>query len=137
MTYTFFDHTGDIGVDLKADSCEELFADAARALAEAMADTRGVVNRVDREIKADGEDRAEVLNRFLSALLVIFDEERLLLPSVRIERLTERFVHATASGEKYDPRRHEGRTELKAVTWHELRVEKSSIGWEGRVVFDV
>jgi len=135
--FTFFDHTGDIGVDIRAETCEDLFCDAARALFEAITDTRNVHPKIDRDFTADGENRAEVLNRFLARLLVTFDEEKLVLPFVTVQKLTDRFIRATASGEKFDPARHEGRTELKAVTWHELSVEKTREGWKARVVFDV
>lgn len=137
MTISFFDHTGDIGVDVRADTPERVFEEAGRALFETIADTTNVRSSAEREVTAEGEDRAEVLNRFLQKLLVIFDEEKLLLPHVRVGKLTERFVRAVASGETYDPDRHEGRTELKAVTWHELAVEKTTDGWRARVVFDV
>ncbi|MCC6740875.1 MAG: archease [Planctomycetia bacterium] len=137
MGYTFFDHTGDIGVDLEAPTAQGLFSTAGLALFEAIADTGNVEPRVTRTVRAEGEDRADTLNRFLQELLVIFDEERLLLPHVAVHELDERTVVATAAGEKYDPDRHEGRTELKAVTWHQLAVTPGPPLWTARVVFDV
>jgi SHS2 domain-containing protein len=137
MSYTFFDHTGDIAVDIASPTLEGLFSTAALAFAEAVSDTTNVEPRVTREIRASGDDYAGVLNRFLTELLVIFDEERLLLPYVAVHELDERGIVATAGGEKYDPERHEGRTELKAVTWHALEVKQTAAGWTARVVFDV
>lgn len=137
MSYTFFDHTGDIAVDLASPTAQGLFSTAGLALSEAIADTKNVEPRVTRVVRATGDDYPEVLNRFLSELLVIFDEERLLLPHVAVHELDERGIVATAAGEKYDPERHEGRTELKAVTWHALEVKQTPAGWTARVVFDV
>lgn len=137
MTYTFFDHTGDIAVELSAPTAEGLFATAALAFAEAVSDTKNVEPRVTREIRATGDDFPDTLNRFITELLVIFDEDRLLLPHVAIHELDEHSVVATASGERYDPERHEGRTELKAVTYHGLKAERCPEGWRATVVFDV
>ena len=40
-------------------------------------------------------------------------------------------------GENFDARRHRLLTEIKAVTYHELRVERSEAGWSARIVFDI
>jgi SHS2 domain-containing protein len=135
--FRFFDHTGDIGVDVEAPDLEGVFVESARALFEAIADTSHVLPSVERAVEAAGENRADLLNRFLAALLVTFDEERLLLPHLRVDELTPTRVRATARGERFDESRHEGRTELKAVTWHELSVEETDGRWRARVVFDV
>jgi SHS2 domain-containing protein len=135
--YRFFDHTGDIGADLEAPTAELLFADAARALAESISDTSRVEPRIERRIEIEEDGLPMLLYGLLAELLVLFDAERLLLPDVRVEALTERTLRATARGERFDPARHEGRTEIKAVTLHELSVEKADGGWRGRVVFDV
>lgn len=137
MGYAFSDHTGDIAVDLEAPTAQGLFSTAGLALFEAIAETSRVEPRVARTVRASGDDLPEVLNRFLTELLVIFDEERLLLPHVAVHELDERSVVATAAGEAYDPGRHEGRTELKAVTWHQLAVTPGPPLWTARVVFDV
>ena len=39
--------------------------------------------------------------------------------------------------EPYHPERHLIKTEIKAVTYHQLAVEKTKTGWEARVIFDV
>ncbi|MEK7469604.1 MAG: archease [Planctomycetota bacterium] len=137
MPYVFFDHTGDIGVELSASTAEGLFATAALAFAEAVSDTKNVEPRVTRTIRASGDGWPDLLNRFITELLVIFDEDRLLFPFVAIHELDERSVVATAGGERYDEARHEGRTELKAVTYHGLKAEKTAEGWRATVVFDV
>jgi SHS2 domain-containing protein len=137
MGYTFFDHTGDIAVELSAPTAEGLFATAAQAFAEAISDTKNVEPRVTRTIRASGEGFPDLLNRFITEFLVIFDEERLLLPFVAIHELDDHSVVATASGEKYDDARHEGRTELKAVTYHGLKAARTADGWRATVVFDV
>ena len=137
MPYTFFDHTGDIGVELAAPTAEGLFATAALAFAEAVSETKNVEPRVTRTIRASGDGWPDLLNRFITELLVIFDEDRLLLPFVAIHELDDRGVVATAGGERYDEARHEGRTELKAVTYHNLQAEKTAEGWRATVVFDV
>jgi SHS2 domain-containing protein len=41
-------------------------------------------------------------------------------------------------GETFDPQRHEFRTEIKAVTYHELAVTQQKDGtWKTRIIFDI
>jgi SHS2 domain-containing protein len=42
-----------------------------------------------------------------------------------------------ARWEPYDAARHPLRTELKAVTWHQLSASESGGRWKARVIFDV
>ncbi len=41
------------------------------------------------------------------------------------------------TGEQFDRRRHLMLTELKAVTYHQLNVERADSVWKARIVFDI
>ena len=130
MAWTLIDHTGDIGIEVRAESPEALFAEAARAmfsiLAQAPPDARGTP-----ESFPAGED-AETLREFLGELLYRFSVER---------KMYVRFAagngRVEAGWEPYDPLRHPLGTELKAVTWHQLEVARENGTWRARVIFDV
>ncbi|HEX7897095.1 MAG TPA: archease [Planctomycetota bacterium] len=132
MSWTLIDHTGDIGVDVRADSREGLFAEAARAmfdiLAEAPAAPRGTSETL---AIPEGED-AEALRDFLAELLYRFSMERKMYVGFAAGSGT-----VEGAWEPYDAARHPLRTELKAVTWHQLEVTRENDGWRARVIFDV
>jgi SHS2 domain-containing protein len=46
-------------------------------------------------------------------------------------------LRAVVAGEPYDPARHRLHGEVKAVTWHQLRLEPVAAGWRARVILDV
>ena len=46
-------------------------------------------------------------------------------------------VQAVLTGERIDPKRHELVADVKAVTLHDLRVERSATGWDAHVTLDV
>ncbi|MBW2566264.1 MAG: archease [Deltaproteobacteria bacterium] len=54
-----------------------------------------------------------------------------------VKRLKGNHVEAIARGEVLDPARHEIKTGIKAVTYHQLYVEESEGGWETQVIFDI
>jgi SHS2 domain-containing protein len=46
-------------------------------------------------------------------------------------------LKAVARGDIFDPSRHRFKTEIKAVTYHQVEVKEVDGKWEGRVIFDV
>ena len=55
----------------------------------------------------------------------------------QFQELTEQNLSATIRGEKIDDRKHSLKKEVKAVTYHALKVERSGTGWVGEVIFDI
>ena len=51
--------------------------------------------------------------------------------------VTDDGLSATAWGEPLDPARHELAREVKAITYHELRVEQTADGWLAEVIVDI
>jgi SHS2 domain-containing protein len=46
-------------------------------------------------------------------------------------------LEAIALGEKLDPERHHPRVDVKAVTLHHFRLEKTERGWKALVILDI
>jgi SHS2 domain-containing protein len=46
-------------------------------------------------------------------------------------------LSATVQGEPLDLTRHEIEVEVKAITWHALKVEQTANGWLAEVIVDV
>ena len=74
---------------------------------------------------------------FLSALLHLFLLERLLIREVRVLEITEKSVDAEVSGEFYSPGRHELGPEIKAITYHHLKVAREGKTWRAEVLLDL
>ena len=83
-----------------------------------------------------GDDREYLLFDWLKELLSRFDADHLVFgrfaASVRPDGLT-----GTAWGEPFDPTRHVLDHEVKAITYHELKVEQVEDGWLAEVVVDI
>ena len=87
----------------------------------------------------------ELLVEWLRELLYLYETKRVLFKKFIIGEmvpLTKKGVKgyrlkAEASGEKLDLARHEIKTEVKAVTYHQLSVAKKGNTWIARVILDV
>ena len=135
--YETFDHTADIGIRVFGRTVEEVFANAAYALFDQMTDLRKVGDGAVQEIFVEGADREDLLIRWLGELLFLCQGRGYLFKEFSILHLNSNSLRAVARGEIFDSSRHHFKTEIKAVTYHQVEVKQKDKGWEGKVVFDV
>lgn len=132
MSWELIDHTGDLGVAARAPTLEALFADCARAMFSILAEAPAPAPAATDSFPVAGADPAEELREFLGELLYRFSADHRLYVAFRPGAGA-----IDADWEPYDETRHPLRTELKAVTWHQLEAVRDGDGWRGRVIFDV
>ena len=135
--YEIFEHTADVGLRARADSVETLFAEAARGLFSVIVDDpAGVRCREEVPLHVDGNDTAYLLHDWLCELLYLFAGRGLLLAEFDV-RVNPDGLDAVTKGEPYDPARHRLAGEVKAVTYHGLKVEQTTEGWLAEVILDL
>jgi protein archease len=135
--YETFDHTADLGLRIRAADLSTLFQEAAEAMFSTIVDDLASVKPSERiEIAIGGADREYLLFDWLRELLYRFDAEHWLFSKFEAN-VTEKGLTGTAYGEKHDPERHVLGHEVKAITYHELKVEKTFDGWLAEVIVDI
>lgn len=156
MEVRVIDHTADVGIEVEAESLHELFEGAAYGMFSLMLDPScHVGNTVKRDISIEAEDPGELMFEWLNELIYLFDAEEFLLSSCRVRRIEginenekEAWgslpcqgdtlkLEASVEGERYDPRKYTIGIELKAATYHQLRLERRGASWYSRIIFDV
>jgi SHS2 domain-containing protein len=145
--YTFIDHLSDIGIEVKANSPEELFENAALGMFSIMYDLKsvGANEKVEVSIKGKkGTDIEELLVTWLEKLLYVFETKKMLFCKFDITDIeiakSIKSVNAFIYGEKVNLIRHKFFTAVKAPTYHMLKVEKNDKAggmWTARIIFDV
>jgi SHS2 domain-containing protein len=135
--YETFDHTADLGLRIRAADLPTLFAEAGQALTHLLVENLGGVQSVRRvEWTLPREELTFLLFDHLASVLRHFEEDRLLLAFFEV-RLTDTHLHVVALGESLDRARHEADHEVKAITYHGLRVEPEGDGWIAEVIVDI
>lgn len=137
VPFEIIEHPADVGFVAYGATLEELFANAALALATLACDPEGIEEREQREIVATGTETEALLYAWLAEILAVADAERLVFRRVEVSELFARRARGVAYGERFDKRRHRAGTYIKAVTYHQFRVEQTSEGWRARVFLDV
>lgn len=131
------DHTGDIGVEVYGEDLPALFRHAANALFDIILGDSKIETRHEERVAVSANDQEQLLVTWLSELLYLFDTKRVVLTSFEFERLTETQLEGKVEGEFFDPARHRIETEIKAVTYHGLKIEKKGPLYTTVIVFDV
>ncbi len=151
MSFSFFDHTGDIGVRVRARTLDELFRDAAAAFTDAITDPARIEPRRSVSLTLESPAADLLLVDWLNEILYRFDAEQFLVGAVEVHidrpdvggggsnaaAAAAFALHATLSGEPFDPQRHGVKVLIKAITYHALEVREGRDGWHAMVVFDI
>lgn len=135
--YEIFEHTADLGLRVRAPDLEALFSDAARGLTSMIAANLDAIRPV-REIplRVVGDRRDDLLFDWLSEILYLFESEHLLLSEFAVQ-FDPDGLQATTRGEPLDDDRHQLEHEVKAITYHGLKVEQTDDGWLAEVIVDI
>jgi SHS2 domain-containing protein len=132
-----FDHTADLGLRIQAGDLDTLFAEAARALFSVIVDDLDSVRPIERfDVTVAGEDREYLFFDWLRELLYRFDAEHRLFSRFEV-KVNSSGLTGSAWGEPHDPERHVLGHEVKAITYHGLKVERVDDGWLAEFIVDI
>ncbi|MDP3041520.1 MAG: archease [Candidatus Omnitrophota bacterium] len=135
--YQVLEHTADIGIRVKSLSLAGLFKNAGLALTELSAEKQKNQYPEKHKIvimqKADNVE--ELFVNWLNELLSVSAAEALIFADIKINQINEQFVDAIAIGT--DSRNYKTNVEIKAATYHQLKVQKTGFYWQAEVIFDV
>jgi SHS2 domain-containing protein len=132
-----FEHTADLGLRVRAADLDTLFAEAGEALfATLVENPQAVEPRQEVAINLSGDDLEYLFFDWLNRLLSLFETEHLLLCKFRVSVGSDGLT-GTAWGEALDRARHELGHEVKAITYHALKVERVEGGWLAEVIVDI
>ena len=139
MPFELFEHTADVGLRVAADDLDGLFVEAGRAVASLIVENPDAIEcRQSATITLSAEDIEGLFVDWLRELIYRFETEHLLLGEFRVHvDASRRELRAECRGEPADWNRHLPDNELKAVTYHHLRVAQTSSGWQAEVIFDI
>ena len=137
--YELFEHTADLGLYIYGQTVEELFAVAVEALICQLVDLKDVRPVEERCLKVEAGSREELLRSWMAEVLYLYNGEGWITAGVEIKSLSDGSVSAILLGEPVDYHRHRIKGEVKAVTWHRLRIEwlAERGNWRASVVCDV
>lgn len=135
--FEVIEHTADIGVRAFGTTEAEVFQNTAFGMFSLIAELDHVADSTCLKITVSAVDIENLLVEWLNELIYLYDSQDILLRRFEISRLDGTSLEALAYGETIDQQRHVLITDIKAATYHMLRVKQESGGWTAEVIFDV
>lgn len=137
--YRILPHTADGKFQAFGRTLEEAFGNAALAMASLMWDWARIAPKIERTVRLAARDREQLLVKFLGEALYLLDTERFLLASVEGLSIGGTAggwtLAAVLRGDTFSDR-YEIHGDVKAVTYHEMRIEEGD-GVTVQVVVDM
>jgi SHS2 domain-containing protein len=115
----------------------ELFSNAARGMFAVIAAPDTIRTSKELLVRIEAENLENLLVNWLSELLYLSATRGVLLVRFKISDIDQHHIVADVFGEPIDQSRHELYTEIKAVTYHDLKVVESNQMWTAKVLFDI
>ena len=137
MNYKLIDHTADLGIEIFGSNLKNLFENAGYAMFDIITDTDRLTALSETNLNIIGEDWPDLMVNWLRELLYLWTGKGLLVKIADIVSISEYTLFANVKYEPYVPERHLIKSELKAVTYHQIEVEGKNSEWKARIIFDV
>ncbi len=142
-TYEELGHTSEIGLELEAETAENLFTCTAQAMFHLIQPESAPMSNINaaadedaewRQITLSADDPESLLVDWLSELLYLFETTGLIYRRYNVVAWEPTFIEATVTGDapEQPPAMH-----IKAVTYHQIDVSQTAENWQARIFFDI
>ena len=135
-SYELIDHTADLGIHVFGGNPKDLFQNAAMALMDQLVEPVDRFARQEKRITIEGNDWPDLMVNWLREILYLWAGDEIVAQSVQIESIAENSLVADLRVEPFSPEWHKLKSEIKAVTYHQVQVFDTGNRWEAKVIFD-
>ena len=123
--FEYFDVTADIGFISYGKDMNEAFENAGLAIFNIISDTSDISHEKEITFEVDSEDDVSLFYDYLEELLFYHEIEFMLFSEFHVEIDEKLHLKATIKGEEINWDKHERKTEIKAITYHQMDVKKT------------
>jgi SHS2 domain-containing protein len=136
--FKLIQHTADIGLRVSGVNNSEIFINAAIGMFSLIGRIKQQEKTIaEYHIKLNAANLEELLVAWLSELLTLSDIHNLFFTQFQIKHLSDSSINACAQAVKINSRNIEKKTEIKAVTYHELNIKHDKQQIIAKVFFDI
>ena len=123
--FEYFDVTADIGLIAYGNNLNEAFENAGLAIFNIISDTKDIKPVREISFEITSEDEVSLLYDYLEELLFYHEIEFMLFSEFHVKIDENLHLKATIKGEEINWDKHDRKTEIKAITYHQMSVSKT------------
>ncbi|MEM2954169.1 MAG: archease [Candidatus Bathyarchaeia archaeon] len=139
--FEFLEHMADAYIAAHGRNLAEAFENAAAAMFEVMTDVEKVNPEVEDYVEVEAADEYALLYNWLEELLVKSEVKGMLYSEFKVSELTRTAngfrLKAKIRGEKFNPERHPQKVGVKAVTYHQMEINKKPNKTTVKFILDI
>jgi SHS2 domain-containing protein len=135
--YRILEHPSDVGIEARGESLRQAFESAGRGMLAFIVDPDSVHGAETKCVTITGTDPENLLVRWLSEILFQYDGKGFIASGIEIQEMSANGLKAVLTGETANLEKHRFRTDVKAVTYHQVKVETTAEESIVRVFFDL
>ena len=137
QNYEVFEHTADIGLRIKGRDLKELFEKAGLAIFQISSRKQYVRDKTHTDfiIKQKSDNLEELFVNWLNELLSISAVKGVIFHNIKVKSLENNSLEAKITGSSVE--NYRVNTEIKAATYHQLKIEQQDKEWVAEVILDV
>ena len=133
MPYQEIPHTADVALRVWAGDLAALYAEAAEGMCALLAAEPAPGDEESRQVEVRGDDAESLLVAWLQELLYLAETERVMFTGFQVQTAAPPCLRAEVRGR---PLARLGKW-IKAVTYHNIKIQSTAEGFEVTIVFDV
>ncbi len=134
--YEILDHTADIGIKVRGESLNAVMEKTILAQRDLMIGNMQVGSDEEREFIIDEDDAEIALVSILEEILYLFEHQKFAVSCCSVSVQNSEY-RVQMKGSLFNRSKVEDGTEIKAVTYHQLKVKKEDASWIVQVIFDI
>jgi len=139
--FKFIDHTADIAVEVYGETLEKLFENSAEAWLTSVLEEIPAERKEIKSIELEANSIEELLVDFLNELNYLLLTKKWIYSSPKnleiIQTKDSYQFKAAIYGEEFSNERYRLKEEIKAVTYHQMKIEKTENYFKTIIVFDI
>lgn len=134
--FSLFDHTADLGISARGASKGQAIAAAVDGLYAAIGSLVPGGDAIAYSFEAENDDLSLAMHDLLTDALLLFEDEQRMLTDL-VVTLSGKTLVAEAQAAMIDEEKSDLAREVKAITYHELKIEKDGDEYVATVIVDI
>lgn len=139
LNFEFFEHTADIGIRVYGETLTDLFNNSAQALFQIILDYQPK-SKIEKKVELKADSFEDLLVIWLNELISGLFADKFLPAKFNIvieDNRQEKIIKADMVGENFSPYENKINMEIKAATYHNLKIQRTCEGYKAEIIFDV